>query len=354
MNSRQKRLCSKLVKEKLDCLLVTLPENISYLVKFSSHDSYLLVSKRGSIYFTDSRYSEEVRPRLLKEGVTMVKTSGAIFDSIVVACAGLGFDAIGFEGQGLTFSGHKRLEAVLKNKGKLIATDGLIEGLREAKGPDEIRKMKRAIQITARALKFAGKAIKPGRKEIEVAADLERFIRYHGASSSAFEIIIASGPNSAYPHHAPGSRKIKNNELVLVDIGVEYQGYKSDLTRVYFLGKISFLAQQLKKTVLKAQSLAIQKIRPGIKLSEIDRVSRDYIAGAGYGDYFGHSLGHGIGLKTHEGPRIWSKAEGVLRAGMVFTVEPGIYLAGKFGIRIEDMVLVTKEGCVVLSGSIHK
>jgi Xaa-Pro aminopeptidase len=354
MNLRLRDLCSRIAKAKLDCLLVTTPANISYLVKFASHDSYLLVSKEKGIYFTDSRYIDEVRPRLLKEDLAAKLTSGPVFDTIAAACEDLNLKRIGFEGQSLTTAAHKRLQEAINRKCRLILTNGMIEEIRQIKDSEELRKIKKALHITMAALRFAQKLIKPGKKEIEVAAELERFIRYHGATSSAFDMIVASGPNSAYPHHAPGSRKIKNNEPVLIDIGVEYQGYKSDLTRVYFLGKISFLAQQVSKTVFKAQSLALSKIRPGVKIAEIDRVSRNYIAAAGYGEHFGHSLGHGVGLETHESPRISGRTEGLLKPGMVFTVEPAIYLVGKFGIRIEDMVLVTKKGCEVLSGAIDQ
>jgi len=354
MQSRLKRILSNLSKRKLDCLILTSQQNISYLVEFISHDSYLLLSKKKSIYFTDSRYSEEVRPLLFKKGIDIAKINGPVFEALAVACKGLGFKRIGFEERNIPYAAYKRLSALLGSRYNLIATNGLVEELREIKDPKELTNIKKALQITAKALKFAAKIIKPGKKELEVAAELERFIRYNGATNSAFDIIVASGPNSAYPHHAPGSRKIRNNEPVLVDIGVEYQGYKSDLTRVYFLGKINFLVQRVKKIVLKAQSLAIDKIKPGAKISEIDGVSRNFISESGYGNYFGHSLGHGIGLEIHEDPRISGKAKGILKEGMVFTVEPGIYLAGSFGIRIEDMVSVTKKGCVVLSGSINK
>jgi Xaa-Pro aminopeptidase len=355
MNSRIRSLIQKLAKTRVDAFLIVSPANISYLLGLQSRDSWLLVSKKICIYFTDSRYIEEVRPRLAKEGVMAVTSAGPVFDSIALACAGFGLKRLGFEGHHISFAACRKLEQPLKEKGvRLCSLEGLVEEARQVKDKEELVKIKRSLRVTAEALKFAKKVIRPGIKEIEVAGEMERFIRYRGAADSAFGIIVASGPNSAFPHHAPTNRKIRNNELVLIDIGVERQGYKSDLTWVYFLGKINFLARKVKKVVLEAQALAIKKIRPGVKLSEIDRVSRDHIAKAGYGECFSHSLGHGIGLETHEAPRISAKAKGVIRQGMVFTVEPGIYLKGKFGIRIEDMVLVTKKGCVVLSGTINK
>ena len=204
------------------------------------------------------------------------------------------------------------------------------------------------------ALKHIQQFIVPGAREIEIVAELERFIRYQGARASAFDIIVASGPNSSQPHHLSGVRKLKNNEPVLIDLGVDYQGYKSDLTRVLFLGKINILVRKVYDIVLKAQELAIKRIRPGAEMAEIDRVARDYIASQGYGAYFTHNLGHGFGLEVHEAPHLSGKEASAIKPKMTFTVEPGIYLPGKFGIRIEDMVLITTTGCEVISGAVHK
>lgn len=334
-------------------MLVASAANISYLVKFISRDSYLLVSKKKSIYFTDSRYFVEVRPWLLKQGIAVADIHGPVFAAIARECEGLKFKRIGFEDHVMTCSELKRLADNLKGKARLLPSGGLVEELRQIKDTSEIALIKQALKITGLTLAFARKIIRPGRKESEIAAELGRFMRFHGASDAAFDIIVASGPNSSYPHHAPTSRTIRKNEPVLIDIGVEYKGYKSDLTRVYFLGKISNLTQRVRKVVSDAQQMAIKEIRPGAKMAEIDGVSRGYIARLGFGKCFGHSLGHGVGLETHEAPRISAASKGALMPGMVFTIEPGVYLAGKFGIRLEDMVLVTKKGCVVLSGSIN-
>jgi len=187
-----------------------------------------------------------------------------------------------------------------------------------------------------------------------VVGEIERFIRYHGASDKAFDIIVASGPNSSFPHHIPSQRKLKKDEPVLIDIGVDYQGYKCDLTRIFFLDRIKGLNLKIYDIVREAQGRAIGKVGPGCKISEIDKASRQYIAEKGYAERFCHNLGHGIGLDVHEAPQISSGEDAFLETGMVFTVEPGIYLPNKFGIRIEDMILVTQEGNEVLSGSIHK
>jgi Xaa-Pro aminopeptidase len=183
-----------------------------------------------------------------------------------------------------------------------------------------------------------------------VAGELERFLRLSGASKASFDIIVASGPNSSFPHHRTGERVIRNNEPVLVDVGADYLGYKSDLTRVFFSGKINILYRNIQEIVFKARDLAIRGIKPGKLAKDIDGLARSYIAKKGYGKYFVHSLGHGVGLEVHEGPRLSSKSGNILKAGMVLTVEPAIYIPDKFGSRVEDMVIVTRKGCEVLSG----
>jgi Xaa-Pro aminopeptidase len=204
------------------------------------------------------------------------------------------------------------------------------------------------------ALEFIKDFISVGRTEIEIAAELERFIRYNGASRSAFDIIVASGQNSSFPHHLTSQKKIKNNEPVLIDIGVDYLGYKSDLTRVFFLGKINSCLKRIYDIVVEAQNRAIKKIKPGVNISSIDAAARQYIAHQGFGSYFGHNLGHGVGIEVHEKPYISDKENGVLVPGMVLTVEPAIYLPNRFGIRVEDEILVTQKRCEVLSGALNK
>jgi Xaa-Pro aminopeptidase len=353
MNLRIKNILAKLERERLDALFVSSPANISYLTKFTSRDSYLLISKRQNLYFTDSRYIEEAKSKL-KGTFSIKQINGSIFELLADACRRLGLRQIGFEERNLVYAKYKKIKEVLGKETKLIPTHNLIEELRQIKEQAELAKIKIAIQITAKALKYIENLISAGKKEIEMVAELERFIRYQGANSSAFDIIVACGPNSGFPHHTPGQRKIRNNEPVLVDLGVDYQGYKCDLTRVFFLDKINVLTKKVYSIVLEAQKRAINKIKPGIKVSEIDKVGHNFIAQEGYGKFFGHNLGHGIGLEVHEEPRICGKSATVLKPGMIFTVEPAIYLPAKFGIRIEDMVLVTKKGCEVLSGAIHK
>lgn len=351
MDARLKQMRRKLTQGSLDALILSSPYNISYLSGYRSRDSCLIITKGKSIYFTDSRYIEEAKRRL--HGFVIKKISDNLPKTIRETSVNLNLKRIGFEAGQITFAQHQRIKE-LNKKAEFVPTFGLVESLRQVKEAGELTKIRKAVDIAIKAFGFAKKNIRAGRREIEVAAELERFIRYNGAYASSFDIIVASGPNSSFPHHTTGKRRIKNNEPVLIDLGVDYLGYKSDLTRVFFLGKITPIIRKAYEIVLRAQDEAIGLIRPGECVSNVDAAARQYIAQKGYGGFFGHSLGHGVGLEVHEAPRVAQKENSKLAAGMVFTVEPGIYLAGKFGIRIEDMVLVTKKGCDIISGPLNK
>jgi len=353
MGAHLKTIFSGLQQEDLDGLLISLPSNVTYLTVYPSRDSYLLISKKECVYFTDSRYLEEARSYLAKN-ITLKEINGSVFKLIAENCLRIGLKRVGFEERHLPFAEYKKIKEELQGKAKLMPTHGLIEQLRQIKAPEEIEKIKKAIHITAQALEYIQDYLAPGRKEIEVVGELERFIRFHGASNSAFDIIVASGPNSSFPHHIPGTRKLQNNEPVLIDIGIDYQDYKSDLTRVFFLGKISSLVRTVYDIILEAQDRAIKGVRPAVQIKKIDALARQFITRKGYGKFFGHSLGHGVGLDVHEEPPISPYNQNTLKPGMLFTIEPAIYLPGKFGIRTEDMVLVTQKGCVNLSGPVNK
>ena len=353
MNSRLKNINFELKQRGLDGLLVCQPANISYLTQSLSRDAYLLVSLKKNIYFTDSRYTEEARV-FLKDNARLKQCNSSVFGHIAESIIKLGLKRVGFEERYLAFAEFAKIKECSRGKFGLIPTHSIIEDKREVKDTQEILKLRKATGIAALALEHIKQFLRPGVKEIEIVAELERFIRYQGARQAAFDIIVAFGANSSQPHHLSSAKKLENNASVLIDLGVDYQGYKSDLTRVLFLGKINVLWRKVYDIVLKAQELAIKRIRPGAEIAEIDRVAREYIAGKGYAKYFTHNLGHGFGLEVHEAPRISGNEASAIKPGMVFTIEPGIYLPGKFGIRIEDMVLVTRKGAEVLSGAIHK
>ena len=347
MEQKIKSVFLKLEQKNLDGFILSSPANISYLTDYRSRDSYLLISKKENIYFTDSRYIEEAKNNLSPK-FSVKKINGSIFKLISGSCCALGLKRVGFEERYLPFAEYQKIKEGLNQRINLVPFYGLVEELRQLKSPEELEKIKKAIQITIAALKFAQDFITPGRKEIEVAAELERFIRYHGAYASSFDIIVACGANSSFPHHISSERKIKNHEPVLIDIGVDYLGYKSDLTRVLFFGKINVYVTKIYNIVRQAQDRAIRKIKPGIPIKEIDAAARQYIKQKGFGGFFSHNLGHGVGLEVHEEPQISPKVDDKLIPGMVFTIEPAIYLANKFGIRWEDMVLVTQKGYQVL------
>jgi len=349
---RLKKIYPEFAKLEIDGLLVSSEANISYLSGMRSRDAYLIVSKNKTIYITDSRYTEEARKSLKNCTVRQIESS--VFKTIAAVCKELKFNRFGFEERQLPYAEYGLIRQETGYILELIPTHGLVEGLRIIKTADEIDKIKRATAIAVNAFKFIKEYLRAGIKEAEIAAELERFIRYNGAYSSSFDIIVASGPNSCYPHHTTGARKLKEGEPVLIDLGVDYQGYKSDLTRTFFLGKINVSCKRIYNIVLEAQNRAIKAIKPGAEIRQIDAAARQFIAKKGYGRAFSHSTGHGIGIEVHEAPQISGRDSTKLKPGMVFTVEPAVYLTGKFGIRIEDMCLVTEKGAVILSGTLNK
>jgi Xaa-Pro aminopeptidase len=352
MDSKVNRIITQLNKDSLDGLILSSPANISYLTELRSRDAYLVISQKENVYITDSRYIEEARKRL--KGFTIEQTNSAVFKKIADICHGLRLKCVGFEERQLPFAAYKEIRKELNNNVGLVATSGLVEELRQLKTPQELEKIRKAIQISIKAFRFIKDFIVIGKKELEIAAELERFIRYNGATASSFDIIVAAGENSSFPHHLTSERKIKKDEVVLLDLGVDYLGYKSDLTRVFFSGKINPLVKKIYRIVLRAQELAMLKIKPGVVINKIDGFARGYIEKKGYASFFSHGLGHGVGLEVHEEPYINKKENKRLKNNMVFTVEPAIYLPDNFGIRIEDMVLVTKERMEVLSGALDK
>ena len=351
MASRLSSLLEKLEASSLDGFLVSKEANVSYLLSSAARDSYLLVSQKEIYFITDFRYRLEAEKNIKGVRVFLYRN---LFKDIAQLTKRLRINRLGFEAKDLPFAEYTRIKEYLGPKIKLIDTFNIIEALRQIKAPDEIRHIKEAITITASAFKFLKGFLKTGQSELEIAGELERFIRLQGAHTAAFNLIAASGPNSSFPHAAISQRKIQSSDLVLVDMGVEVNGYKSDLTRVFFSDKMTPLQRKIYKIIQEAQGLAIEAVKPDRKISEIDRAARKFITKCGYGKFFGHNLGHGVGLEVHEEPSISARNESPLKEGMVFTIEPGIYLPRRFGIRLEDMVLVTKKGSEVLSGAVNK
>ncbi|MFC1593296.1 M24 family metallopeptidase [Candidatus Omnitrophota bacterium] len=348
-----RRLYAVLEKKHLDALLISHQPNITYLTGFLSSDSYLLITARKNFFITDTRYYEQARSAL--KGFKIKLGGKSIFSAIAELAASCQVKRLGFEARNLDVSQYHKIKKFLTDQDiRFTATQNIIEELRKLKSRDELLKIRKAVNISVGALKFARRIIRAGRREIEIAAELERFIRYNGARAASFETIVASGKNTAFAHHLTSRRRIQQSEPVFIDLGVDYLGYKSDLTRVFFLGKIPSTIRVIYDVVLQAQTIAINKIKPGIKICEVDKSARQHIANKGYGGFFGHNLGHGIGLEIHEKPSISALNKESITEGMVFSVEPAVYLPGRFGIRIEEDILVTKKGCEVLSDSLDK
>ncbi|MFA5362558.1 MAG: aminopeptidase P family protein [Candidatus Omnitrophota bacterium] len=342
----------KLKTAELDALIISSPQNISFLTGYQSRDSFLLLSGKEKTYLTDSRYTAEAKKHL--RGYTVRETKGGLAATLLELSRIFKLKRIGFEEKYTNYAAYKYLKKIFKHTVTLTGVPSWVEELRQVKTPEELKEIKKAVQITIAAFTYIKKFIKAGKKELEIAGELERFIRYNGASGASFDIIVAAGANSSFPHHLTSARVIKRDEPVLIDMGIERNGFKSDLTRVFFSGKINSLENKVYGIVREAQERAIRKIKPGIPVSEIDAAARQYIAERGYGKNFLHSLGHGIGREVHEAPAISEKNKAILKPGMVLTIEPGIYLARAFGIRIEDMVAVTKNGMKVLSKKLPK
>ena len=349
LNIRIQQLVSQFPAHKIDAFLVTHDVNIRYLTDFPASESWLLVSPRRSFYLTDFRYILEAQ-KGLKE-ITVKRCATSLYSTLFETAKSLKIKRIGFDDRHLSFSAYKKLKKECPKGIKLFSTNNLVEDLREIKTFYEINQIRKALEVHAEAYQLIRKEVKPGISEREILNILENFIKSKNVGFS-FPPIIASGPNSCFPHARVSDRIIRNNELVLIDTGIDLNGYKSDLTRMVFLGKIPRFVREANDFVRRAQELAIQHIRPGRRASEVDHQARKYLHKNRLGKFFGHSLGHGVGLEIHENPRISKKSSTILHPGMIFTVEPAVYIPNEFGIRIEDMVLVTQQGCEVLSGNI--
>ena len=354
MNKRLADLRAKLAEQGLDGLLVTRPENQLYLSGFRGGeylDATLLISADHAIVSTDSRYYEDVKQRakdftLFEAGYDRNKALG---EFAMVAQP----QVVGYDADHLTVATLKDWTKAARKAGyKLKPASGLVEDLRMVKDADELEAIERAVQVTDDAFAHLVAVVKPGMTEKEGAWVIEEYMRKHGADKIAFDLIVASGPNGALPHAIPGDRKFQRGEPIVIDIGCRVDDYNSDLTRTICLGQPA--DDQFKKvydTVLKANRTAAKKIKAGVKGKRADGFARSVIekTDAEWGKTFGHGLGHGVGLAVHEGPRASKLSKDTYKANMTLTIEPGIYLPGWGGVRIEDLVLIEENGVQVLS-----
>lgn len=331
-------------EEKVDAYVVIRPENGRYLSGFSGGEATLYITSEKAFLLTDFRYIEQAKAQAPE--FEIIKTGQDHFEAL--AEIGQKAQRLGFEGDFVTFVNFGKLKNAFP-QAELLSLPDLVSHLRSVKDKSEIKLIRQAVRIADDAFAEVLKSIEIGQTEEEIGMNLEFSMRRAGASGGSFEFIVASGVRSSMPHGTASSKQIQLGEFLTMDFGALYQGYCSDITRTVFLGDPGDKHQEVYGTVLAAQRAGIKAVAPGRTGKEVDAVARKIIEDAGYGDYFGHGLGHSVGLAIHEGPNLNMREERVLEPGMVITVEPGIYIPDWGGVRIEDIVVVTENGCEVLT-----
>ena len=333
------------LKEKNSAALIMSEENICYFTSFHSTNGYLVVTGEKAVFLTDSRYIEAAGNKIktcdeILETKGMEKTLRPFIES-------LGIKSLMLESERVTVSRYNEIKKMFDSV-EVICNGDLdkeISDIRMVKNKDEISLIVKAQRIAEKAFDHILGFIEVGRTEKEVALELEYFMLKNGADALSFETIAVSGKNSSLPHGVPSDKKIESGDFVTMDYGAVTDFYHSDMTRTVAVGEVSGKQIEVYETVLEAQLKGLEAIKAGIKGKDVDAVSREIIKNKGYGDYFGHGLGHGVGVEIHELPSLNPSGEIILKEGHVVTVEPGIYLPGEFGVRIEDMAVVTKDGC---------
>jgi Xaa-Pro aminopeptidase len=341
------KLRSKFNELGIDGLLITSTFNRRYMTNFTGSAGVVLISNEKALFITDFRYVGQAANQCL--GYEVVQHSGSIVDEVANQAKLLGVKKLGFEQDHLTFASFKAYEKAVE--GELVPVSGVIEKLRLIKTPAEIKILKEAADIADAAFKHILDFIKPGKTELEVSNELEFFMRNAGATSSSFDIIVASGYRSSLPHGVASEKLIESGDFVTLDFGAYYKGFVSDITRTVAVGTPSPKLKEIYDIVLEAQLRGMAGIKPGMTGREADALTRDYISEKGYGEFFGHSTGHGIGLEVHEGPSLSTKSDIILEPGMIVTVEPGIYIPELGGVRIEDDTIITENGNETLTHS---
>ncbi|MDT8304215.1 MAG: Xaa-Pro peptidase family protein [Sedimentisphaerales bacterium] len=343
IRKRVRAIRRELSNRDIDCLIVTKPANVTYTTGFLGDDSWAAIT-RGKVYLlTDSRYTEQA-PEECPDCI-IVERTGLMPEAVGKLVRKLKSVQAVTVGKSLSLAAFGALKKQVKVRVKTVAD--VIENIRGSKDSVEIKTIESAASISTKALGKTLRYIKPGVTESELAGMLDFQIRKHGATNS-FETIVAFGPNASRPHHQPGGKKLKQKDTVLIDFGAKYKGYCSDITRCFVIGRPTAFYTKVYDVVEQAQAAAIKKIKAGVKMNEVDAAAREVIDKSDLPVY-GHGTGHGLGLEIHESPFLKVGAKGILKAGQVITIEPGIYIPGKLGVRIEDDVLVTEDGCRILT-----
>ena len=349
--SRISYLRDKISESDIDTLFISNKDNIRYYSGFTGTFAFLLISKEKSIIITDSRYTlraEEESPDYeiyqLKSGDNWIENSTNITKTKI----------IGYEGDHVSVN---LLNQLKKRAEKINEWKDFSEKItlgRIIKSEEEVRILQETINISDSAFNTVSKKINIGMTEKDVAWEMEKEMRELGAESPSFDTIVASGINGSKPHHSPTDKLINNNEAITIDMGAKYKGYCSDLTRTIFIGESDEKFKKIYTTVLRAQLISMETAQPEMTGEEIDKIARDIIAAEGYGEYFGHSLGHGVGIEIHENPGVGPNSKNSIKPGMVYTIEPGIYIENWGGIRIEDMVIMTESGNNLISHALKE
>lgn len=338
---RLTKLRAAMADKELDAFLVSSPENREYLSGFTGTAGYLLISQHEALLATDFRYVEQAERQAPEFRVCRIEGRNWLSTLIHE----LSPRRIGFEGQRLTVIQYMQFKETIHANGnsthpELVATSGLIESLRAVKEPAELKLIQEAIKVSDAAFNNVSATIRPGHTERQIAWELEKTMREMGADGASFDIIVGAGSNSAMPHHHPTDRPVQEGEPIVIDMGAKYAGYCSDLTRTIVLGHSDDVFRRIFDIVLAAQEIAIATVEAQMTGNEADALARQVIQQAGYSKNFGHGLGHGVGLEIHEYPGLGPQSTDTLENGMVFTIEPGIYLSGWGGVRIEDIVVL--------------
>ncbi len=347
---RLHKLRRAVVEKELPAFLVSQRESIRYLSGFTGSTAWLLISERNAVLATDFRYTEQAKSECQDFEIAQIR--GELHDWLPGLISDFGWRKLGFEASHVSYDSHHKLSEATGSKEanlELVPTTGMVEQLRSIKDAEELDLIVEAVGLADAVLEEAKTMLRVGTTEKEIAWEIEKSLRQRGSEGVPFEIIVASGANSALPHARPTDRAICTGEPVLIDMGARIGGYCSDLSRTLFLGGPNHPFGKIYDIVLKAQAAAVEGIRSGMGAAQADGLARNVIERAGYGDAFGHGLGHGVGLAVHESPRLGLKSLDSLADGMVFTVEPGIYLPGYGGVRIEDMVALENGRARVLT-----
>jgi len=350
IGNRLNKLRQRLAEKGIEAILISQPENRYYLSGFDGSDGFLLITPQNKTLATDFRYIEQAKRQAPDYDIFQI--TGDVESWFPELVDGLKKRELGFEAGHITFAMHHRLNDILddtKFQIRLVPVDGLVESLRAIKEPEEIELITKAVAISDAAFEYITDMIRVGMTEQEIAWEIEKFLHERGSEPIPFDIIVTSGPNSALPHAKPSPRVIQSGEPVLIDIGARVEGYGSNLSRTICPDIPDETFKRVYDTVLGAQLKAIAEITAGMTGAQADGVARKAIKQAGYNHAFGHGLGHGLGLAPHELPRLGPNSADNLVDGMVFTIEPGIYLTGWGGVRIEDTVVMENGKIRVLS-----